>query len=60
MPFPELRRDPSRCLTRNLQPSHDGVLQHQTSVEFLTGHDRQELQWVSFPELDQADRFDGP
>ena len=34
----------------------------QTSVEFLTGHDQQELQSESFPELDQAttDRFDGP
>ena len=27
---------------------------YQTSVNFLTGHDQQELQWESFPELYQA------
>ena len=38
MPFPELHRDPSRCLARNLEPSHNGVLQLGVSHEVFTLH----------------------
>ena len=38
MPFPELHRDPSRCLARNLEPSHDRVLQLDVSHEVFTLH----------------------
>ena len=38
MPFPELHRDPSRCLARNLEPSYDGVLQLDASHEVFPRH----------------------
>ena len=38
MPFPELRRDPSRRLARNLEPSYDGVLQPDVSHEGFPRH----------------------
>ena len=38
IPLPELHRNPLRCLTRNLEPSHDGVLQLDVSHEVFPLH----------------------